>query len=160
MQGSHPRIRIVLARSAGEIAAARQLFEEYAVSIGIDLGFQGFEEELRTLPGPYGAPRGRLRLARVGGAPAGCVALRPRTRTIAEVKRLYVRERLRGRGVGRRLAERVLADARLIGYRQVVLDTLSRMPAAIALYRSLGFVETPPYYGNPIPGARFFARSI
>jgi ribosomal protein S18 acetylase RimI-like enzyme len=157
---SNPRPTISEARDARSVATVRELFEEYGRSIGIDLEFQGFVEELRSLPGAYSPPRGRLKLARYGTEIVGCAALRPRSRTVAEIKRLYVRDRFRGRGLGRRLTERVVADARRIGYRRIVLDTLSTMTVAIALYRSLGFVETLPYYNNPIPGARFFARSL
>jgi len=148
------------ARSHGAVAAVRVLFEEYATSIGVDLGFQGFARELLSLPGRYAPPRGRLMLARVAGAPAGCIALRPRSRTVGEIKRLYVRPQFRGQGLGRRLAERVLRDAERIGYDRLVLDTLSTMTTAVDLYRSLGFVEVPAYYDNPIPGARFFSRSL
>jgi ribosomal protein S18 acetylase RimI-like enzyme len=153
---------VVISRVTGpaSIATTRALFEEYARSIGVDLCFQRFDEELESLPGAYAPPRGSLRIARQGREPVGCIALRPRSRTVAEVKRLYVRKRWRGRGLGRRLTERAIEDARRIGYRRVVLDTLSTMEEAIALYRALGFVETAPYYTNPIPGARFFAKRL
>jgi len=162
MGGNGGKARPVISEAGDPraIAIARALFEEYGRSIGVDLAFQRFDDELRSLPGAYAPPRGRLKIARSGGVPAGCVALRPRSKSVAEMKRLYVRARFRGTGLGRRLAERVVEDARWAGYRRIVLDTLSTMTAAIALYESIGFVEIEPYYRNPIPGARFFSRSL
>jgi ribosomal protein S18 acetylase RimI-like enzyme len=132
---------------------ARALFREYQAWLGIDLCFQQFDEELAALPGDYARPRGRLL---VEDALSGCVALRPLAEEIAELKRLYVRESGRGRGLGRALTERALDDARAIGYRAVRLDTLPQMGAAIDLYRALGFVEIAPYRHNPIAGALYF----
>lgn len=139
----------------GAVRTARLLIAEYGRSLGIDLGFQGFEDELAQLPWQYAPPRGTLLLARVNGQPAGCVAVRPLARTLCEMKRLYVRPRFRGLGLGRRLALAALARARRIGYVRMRLDTLPSMTGAIALYSSLGFVEIAPYRPNPVPGARF-----
>jgi ribosomal protein S18 acetylase RimI-like enzyme len=150
-------LSIVEVRGPAAVATARSMMEEYARAIRVDLCFQGFDEELRSLPGGYAPPRGRLKLALWGAVPVGCGALRPRSPRVGELKRLYVRPSHRGRGIGRALSERLLAEAVRIGYRQVVLDTLSTMEEAIGLYRSLGFVETAAYYPNPIPGARYFA---
>jgi ribosomal protein S18 acetylase RimI-like enzyme len=144
----------------GEVPALRELFEEYAGSLGIPLDFQGFDGEVADLPGRYAAPRGGLWMAIAGGRAAGCVALRPLGADLCEIKRLYLRPEFRGTGLGRRLAETVLAEAARIGYRRVWLDTLPSMGGAIALYRSLGFTEIEPYYDNPVPGALFLGREV
>jgi ribosomal protein S18 acetylase RimI-like enzyme len=142
-----------------DIEAVRELFKEYAGSLGVDLCFQNFEEELATLPGDYAPPNGALLLASVEGEWAGCCALRPletaEYTNAAEMKRLYVRGKFRGLGVGRHLAESVLDLAREAGYSCVLLDTLDDMEAARGLYEELGFREIPPYYHNPIPGAHY-----
>ena len=139
-----------------DLGLFRILFREYARSLGFDLCFQGFEEEVIRLPGRYAPPSGRLLLATVGGEAAGCVALKGLADGICEMKRLYVRDRHRGAGLGRLLAGRIIEDAGRAGYRAVRLDTVpSVMPGAVALYRSMGFVEIPPYCFNPLPGALF-----
>lgn len=138
----------------------RELFAEYERAIGIDLCFQGFADELATLPGRYAPPQGRLYLARTADAVAGCVALRPLGDGVCEMKRLYVREAFRGTGVGRALARRVLEDARAIGYRRMVLDTLAGMTAARGLYASLGFRETDPYTPNPYADVRYLGIDL
>ena len=138
----------------------KTLFAEYAASLGIDLGYQNFGDEFAGLPGKYARPNGRLNLALVDGAPAGCVAMRRLDKARAEMKRLYVREGFRGAKVGLALTERIIADARQIGYRALVLDTLSTMQRAQALYRSLGFVEIEPYYDSPIPGTTYLSLSL
>jgi ribosomal protein S18 acetylase RimI-like enzyme len=142
-----------------EFAALRELLREYAQSLDVDLCFQNFDEELAVLPGEYAEPRGGLWLVRVGGALAGCCAMRPLDNSdypnACEMKRLYVRPDFRGLGLGRQLAEATLDCARSAGYDCVLLDTLSDMEAARALYEELGFEEVPPYYHNPIPGAHY-----
>ncbi len=158
-----------------ETPLVRALFEEYAAALGIDLCFQGFAAELDGLPGAYARPAGRLLLAWLDGEAAGCIALRPLvagccsvgvsklmadSSESAEVKRLYVPARYRGHGIGRVLAERVLAEAKAAGYRRVCLDTLPSMREAIALYQSLGFAPVASYYENPVPGALFFTREL
>ncbi len=147
---------------AGDIAAARQLFEEYAASIGVDLCFQHFAEELAGLPGAYAPPRGCLLIATHGTSPVGCAALRALAGddAIGEVKRLYVQPRGRGTGLGRRLAQAVIERARAIGYRGHRLDTLADMTQARALYTSLGFRECAPYYDNPLPGVTYLSLSL
>ena len=149
----------MIARVAGpgaQLEAVRALFLDYAQSLGFSLCFQGFDEELRTLPGMYAPPRGRLLLAMEGDAPAGCVGLHEWDAQIAEMKRLYVRPAFRGHGLGRILTDAALADARALGYRSIRLDTIpTLMQPAIALYRELGFREIPPYRDNPIPGALY-----
>lgn len=139
-----------------EISRARELFEEYAAHLGLDLCFQGFDKELADLPGKYAPPNGRLFLAVDGERTAGCIALREIEPGICEMKRLYVRPEFRGTGLGRTLAEKIIQAAREIGYRHMRLDTLpGKMDRAIAVYRSLGFKEIEPYYNNPVAGAVF-----
>ena len=153
-------MQIIEATALPDIERARSLFREYETSLGVDLCFQGFEQELAGLPGAYARPSGRLLLAVDDGRPAGCIALRPLGADGCEMKRLYVRPEFRGRRVGRLLAERVLAEARAIGYARMRLDTLPSMKEAIPLYRSLGFAEIAPYYANPVPGALFMERAL
>jgi putative acetyltransferase len=136
------------------------LFSEYAASLGFDLSFQDFDRELAGLPGEYAPPQGAMLLAFDGTVAAGCVALRPLTPSICEMKRLYVRRPYRGSGLGRRLAEAILEEGRTRGYERMRLDTVPAMDRAIALYRSLGFREVTPYRKNPIPGALFMEREL
>ena len=148
-------IKIQQAASAAELAQIRELFVEYAASLGFDLCFQGFEKELATLPGDYAPTSGALLLAQEGNEAAGCVALRALEPGICEMKRLYVRPGFRGRGLGRRLADAVIAAARDAGYERMRLDTVPFMKEANALYDALGFRDIPPYRPNPIEGARY-----
>ena len=148
------------AGSAGDVAACRELFVEYQRALGVSLCFQGFDAELAALPGEYAPPRGVLILALHRGAPAGCVALRPLFHRDAEVKRLYVRPAHRGSGLGRILAERVVGDARSLGYEELKLDTLPQMQAAQRLYEKLGFRDTAPYNDNPVAGVRHMALDL
>jgi ribosomal protein S18 acetylase RimI-like enzyme len=143
------------ATSADEIEIARTLFHEYADGLGVDLSFQNFDEEVSTLPGRYSPPDGRLLLAWDGAEAAGCVALRRFAERVGEMKRLYVRPVWRGTGVGRELAEAVIAEARAVGYVTLRLDTLPTMSAAQRLYRALGFREIPAYRDNPVHGASY-----
>lgn len=146
--------------SADQIATARRLFKEYEASLGIELTFQGFAQEVAALPGAYAPPAGRLYLASDGAEPAGCVALRPLSGGLCEMKRLYVRPAARGERLGRRLAETVIREAREIGYARMRLDTLPSMKEAFALYQTLGFREIAPYYENPIAGTRFMELDL
>jgi putative acetyltransferase len=144
------------AETAADIELARELFLEYAEALGFSLCFQNFDQELVGLPGKYARPDGRLLLAEPDGQAAGCVGLRPLEDEICEMKRLYVRPSFRGRSIGRLLAERVISEARGIGYTRMRLDTVAgTMADAVALYRRLGFVEIPPYCSNPIAGALY-----
>lgn len=179
-----PLVALVTPYDAVELDATRSLFREYASALGIDLCFQNFDEELLALPGDYAGPRGALLLAlvdvdaahprpetpnlfRANGAlahVAGCCALRPLDSAdhvnAAEMKRLFVRQGFRGLGLGRQLAEAMLDAARSAGYGCVLLDTLDDMESARALYEEIGFVEVPPYYHNPIPGAHYLKADL
>ncbi len=149
------------AESPAQIAQARELFLEYAQSLGFSLCFQNFDKELASLPGDYAPPEGRLLLAEYEGQLAGCVALHKLEPSICEMKRLYLRPQFRGKGLGRALAERIIAEARQIGYSQMRLDTVEPvMKDAVAMYRRLGFHEIAPYCDNPIAGALYMERSL
>ena len=148
------------ARLPDEVPAVRALFREYAAGLGVDLCFQNFEGELVALPGAYAPPAGRLLVADADGELVGCVALRPQAPGVCELKRLYVRPAHRGRGLGRRLLEALLAEAVAAGYRESVFDTLESMTEALALYRSLGFAETEPYNEHPVDGTLWFRKAL
>ena len=153
-------IAIEVAIDADAIAGARALFIEYQSALGVDLSFQQFDAEVARLPGEYTPPRGRLLLARVGGCLAGCGALRPLEAETCEMKRLYVRPAFRATGLGRVLTERLIDDARSLGYRRICLDTLPTMSQAQRLYAKLGFTDIAPYRHNPIAGSRFLALDL
>jgi ribosomal protein S18 acetylase RimI-like enzyme len=149
-------LTITSATSSTQIAQVRELFVEYAKSLGFSLCFQSFDQELAGLPGDYAPPEGRLLLADCEQQMAGCAALRKLEPGICEMKRLYLRPQFRGQGRGRMLAERVIAEAREIGYRRMRLDTVEpMMQDAVAMYRRLGFCEIPAYRQNPIAGALY-----
>jgi putative acetyltransferase len=148
--------RLVDAASPTEVDLARTLIEEYAASLGVDLGFQGFAEELGTFPAGYRPPSGAVLLALEGETAAGVVAVRRFAERVCEMKRLYVRPEHRGRGLGRALATASIERAVELGYDRMRLDTLPTMEAAVGLYVDLGFAEIPPYRFNPVAGAKFF----
>jgi len=146
-------LRMTQASSPAQIAQVRELFLEYAKSLGFSLCFQSFDQELAGLPGDYSPPDGRLLIAEYEGEVAGCVALHKLEPGICEMKRLYLRPAFRGKGLGRRLAETILNEARSIGYQSLRLDTVEGvMRDAVGLYRALGFREIAPYRANPMEG--------
>jgi putative acetyltransferase len=148
------------ALGGNELILARELISEYGDSLGVDLSFQGFEAELRGLPGDYAPPGGALLLAFLGKECAGCIAVRRLSGDVCEMKRLYVRLRWRGLGIGRRLIEAVSGEARRAGYHAIRLDTLPSMAAARAMYEALGFRAIAPYYQSPIPGTAFLELDL
>ena len=158
MSGAAGRIRA--ATGPDEVEIVRGLFVEYATGLGIDLGFQGFPEELATLPGAYAAPDGALLLAWVDGVPAGCVGIRRLAADTCELKRLFVRPAYRGRGLARDLSIAALAEARTRGYSRIRLDTLPTMVEAQALYLALGFREIAPYRPSPVRGTVFMELAL
>lgn len=143
-----------------ELDAVRALLRDYAAALGIDLGFQGFDDELAELPGAYAPPDGALLVARCESEVAGCVGVRALGRGVCEMKRLYVQPSRRGHGLGRELAEAAIVEARRLGYGAMRLDTLPGMESAQALYELLGFREVAPYTVNPVPGTRFLELSL
>jgi len=164
-----PAISILHASSGAALGDARALITEYGLAIAdvaaCSLEHQRFDVELATLPGPYAPPRGRLLIATLDSLPVGCVALRPLndlSPTTCELKRMYVRPFARGHGIGRLLADRLLADARSLGYTVMKLDsdTDSRFAAAITLYRSLGFIECARYNSDPDPKTVWFEKRL
>jgi len=154
-------MNILQAQNPDQIETARILFREYEAWLGLDLCFQGFEEELRSLPGKYAAPAGRLYIAYIDESPAGCIALRKLENDVCEMKRLFVRDEFRGHKLGLTLVERVISDAREIGYSKMRLDTYPlKMGKAVGLYESHGFHTIAPYYANPDPGVLFMELDL
>jgi GNAT superfamily N-acetyltransferase len=154
------RIALLPAREPERVAEVAALFREYAQGLGFSLDFQDFDDEVRSLPGSYAPPQGALLLATVGGRAAGCVGVRPIDAATSEMKRLFVRPEFRGRGLGRRLASAAVECARTAGYARMRLDTVASMGAAIALYRSMGFVSIPRYRFNPRPDAVYLELAL
>ena len=152
--------RIVHAGTSQQLEQARALFQEYASSLGFELDFQDFDDELARFPGEYSEPSGCILLALSDGNAVGCVAVRALDPQICEMKRLYVVPKFRGRSIGRALAEGIVEEARRLGYARMRLDTVPPMEAAISLYKSLGFIRIPPYRHNPIKGASFMEIAL
>ena len=149
------------AESSDDIAQARELFLEYAQSLGFSLCFQNFDKELASLPGDYAPPEGRLLLAECERQLAACVALHKLEANICEMKRLYLRPQFRGKGLGRILTDRIIAEARQIGYLRMRLDTVEPvMKDAVAMYRKIGFREIEPYCKNPMDGALYMELEL
>jgi GNAT superfamily N-acetyltransferase len=159
-----PRITLHTPDTEEALQDTQAIFREYALQLGVDLCFQGFEAELASLPGQYAAPAGALLLARVDGQVAGCGGMRPLPEVdypdACEMKRLYVRPAFRGHGLGRLIAQALMDHALQAGYSTMLLDTLDEMEAARGLYQTLGFVEVPPYYFNPIAGAHYLKADL
>jgi len=155
-------VSIQLASTPEQLAHVRELFLEYAKWLGFSLCFQGFDQELATLPGRYAPPSGRLFVATVDGQVAGCIGLREMEPGVCEMKRLYVRPQFRGHQLGRVLIHRLLDEARAIGYGRMQLDTIpGQMDRAIALYREFGFTEiTPREDLHPVPGTIWMAKDL
>jgi putative acetyltransferase len=154
-------LSFVRAESPGQITQARELFLEYAQSLGFSLCFQNFDQELAGLPGDYAPPEGRLLLAEYEGYVAGCVALHRLEDGIGEMKRLYLRPQFRGKGIGLALADRIISEARQIGYQRMRLDTVEPvMKDAVEMYRKLGFREIAPYRTNPIAGTLYMELQL
>jgi ribosomal protein S18 acetylase RimI-like enzyme len=154
-------LQTVQAESAAQIAQIRELFQEYEQSLGFSLCFQNFDKELAGLPGDYAPPGGRLLLAEYEGQFAGCIALHKLEPLICEMKRLYLRPKFRGKGLGRALAEHIIAEARQMGYSRMRLDTVEPvMKDAVAMYRRFGFKEIAPYCANPIAGALYMELQL
>jgi putative acetyltransferase len=154
-------LTLIQAVSPTQIAQVRELFQEYAQSLGFSLCFQNFDKELADLPGNYAPPAGRLLLAEYDGQFAACVALHKLDSGICEMKRLYLRPQFRGKGFGRALADRIIAEAREIGYERMRLDTVEPvMKDAVAMYRKLGFKEISPYCANPMAGAIYMELEL
>lgn len=153
-------MNIKVISAMNQLDEIRQLFREYANSLEIDLCFQDFEEELKSLPGKYSEPDGRLYIAYLDDKVVGCIALRRYDDIRAELKRLFVRNGYRGLGISKRLIQRIIQDALDIGYHSILLDTLDTMKPAISLYTSIGFKEIESYYDNPIEGAKYFELNL
>jgi putative acetyltransferase len=153
-------IEIGTAQTPEDLESIRGLFRQYQHGLGVDLCFQDFEAELAGLPGKYAAPTGALLIARDGDVACGCVAVRPMEGTICEMKRLFVRPDRRGRGLGRRLAEAILIQARSLGYTTMRLDTLERLTEAMCLYESMGFRRISAYYDNPLIGVVYWELEL
>ena len=154
-------MQLIQATTEEQMELARELFREYAAGLSIDMCFQNFDHELKTLPGKYAPPEGRLLLAYSDDDLAGCIALRKLDDSACEMKRLFVRPGFRGMGYGRIMVENLIEQARVIGYERMWLDSLpGKMDAAIALYRELGFREIPAYYDNPLENVVYLERLI
>lgn len=154
-------LSLTQAETASQIAQVRELFLEYAQSLGFSLCFQSFDAELAGLPGDYAPPDGRLLLAQYEDQLAGCVALHKLDVDNCEMKRLYLRPQFRGKRLGRALADQIIAEARQIGYRRIRLDTVEPvMKDAVAMYRKIGFQEVAPYRLNPIAGALYMELEL
>lgn len=137
------------------------LFREYEKWLNVSLCFQGFEEEVNSLPGKYAPPDGRLYIVKYDGKYSGCIALRKIEDGICEMKRLFLKDELRGKGIGNTLVTKIISDARFIGYKTMRLDTIKeKMPKAVEIYTKHGSVETEPYYHNPNPHTLFMELDL
>lgn len=153
-------MKIISANTTEDYQAAAGLFVAYQQALGVDLCFQGFDDELKQIPQMYGPPHGALLLAKEGASYIGCVALRPKGGGTCEMKRLYVTDAAKGKGLGRQLAEAIIEAGTALGYKKMVLDTLDTLTPALRLYESLGFTVSPPYYHNPLQGVIYLERAL
>ena len=153
-------MEIILANTEQEYEAAKQLFLAYQKYLGVDLCFQSFDKELNELAQMYSTPKGALLLALEDGVYGGCVAVRYKKEGVCEMKRLYVMDNFKGKGLGRKLAVQIMAKAKELGYQTMVLDTLNKLTAALQLYASLDFLEIPPYYENPLEGVIYMEKKL
>lgn len=145
---------------AGDLEVVRSLFLEYQAQLGIDLCFQGFHQELADLPGCYDEPRGAIFIACIEARTVGCVGVRPLSATLSELKRLYVKDEFKGRGLGKLLCNAAIEFAGTAGYSSLVLDTLPQMMAAKRIYRQMGFMQTAPYYSSPLSGTEYYRIAL
>ena len=153
-------IKVIEPTTAEHLGVARDLFEEYAQLLGVDLGFQEFKEELDNLPGKYAPPGGALYRAVGERGPVGCVALRKLADDVCEMKRLFVKHAFQRMGIGEMLARRIIEEAKTLGYPIMRLDTLDRLHAAMRLYERLGFKRVEPYYYNPLSGVVYWELNL
>lgn len=153
-------MRINVIPAYDQLDEVRDLFQEYQKSLGIDLCFQNYDEELKSLPGKYAQPDGRLYLITVEEEIAGCIALRRFDETRCEMKRLYIRPKYRGHHCGQILVDKVIQEAKIIAYEEMVLDTLSSLTSAVNLYKRNGFIEIDSYYDNPLKDVLYFKRKL
>ena len=160
MNSYNNSVEFVTVERGSNLESVKTLFEEYANSLGVDLSFQGFQDELKNLPGDYVKPGGSIILAKVEGLPAGCVAMKKIDSNICEMKRLYLREQYKGFGLGKDLALKIIERARELGYSYMRLDTLPTMDKAQKLYKALGFYDIDAYVFNPIEGTRFLELKL
>ena len=150
-----------ITQSGDEINTIKILFGDYFTELNEDLCFQHFDEEVENPLLKYGSPKGSLLLALWNNEPAGCVALQPLGKIgVCEMKRLYVKPVYRKHGIGDVLVKQILATATILGYKKMVLDTLSRLTAAIKLYEKYGFVNTSAYYDNPLPNVVYMEKRL
>ncbi|HVL90507.1 MAG TPA: GNAT family N-acetyltransferase [Actinomycetota bacterium] len=157
---AHPVPRLTIATTPRHFEIFTELAREYVASLDFPLTFQDFEREIAGAAAEYGPPGGRAWIAFAGDEPAGIVGLRAFAADTAEIKRMFVRPAHRGIGAGRLLAAAAVGGARVLGYRRIVLDSIRAMTAALAIYRSLGFVEIEPYRYNPRPDAVYMALDL
>jgi len=153
-------VKIEIKPAYDDIGTVIELFEEYTKRLGFDLSFQNYRQELESLPGKYSLPEGRLYIVFCNGEPAGCVAMRPFGAGCCELKRLYVRPRFRGLGLGRMAVERIIEDAKELKYKKIYLDTHKSFESANALYKKLGFKTIGAYYDNPLDGVVYFSLDL
>jgi putative acetyltransferase len=153
-------LKLIDVETEEHLEIIRELFREYENFLGFHLCFQEFEKEMEGLPGKYAPPEGRLIIAEYDSEVAGCIALKKIGEGICEMKRLYVRPKFRGKKIGRVLAEKIIAEAKAIGYKKMRLDTLKRLKEALSLYRSMGFREIGSYVFNPLEDVVYMERDL